>query len=125
MDIKTLIDNAEKIKDKANIKRTSITVKIPRFEELGFPEPLVTLEKPNSSTLLAMTERSDKFYLLSEAVINPDLSNKDVQKAFGVNNRLALLKKIFTEEELDDLLQHVGRLNLTQNRAVLISDIKN
>ena len=118
MDIKTLIDNAEKIKDKGNIKRTSITIKIPRFEELGFQEPFVILEKPNSSILLAMTERTDKFYLLSEAMINPDLSNKDVQKAFNVNNKLALLKKIFTEEELDDLLQHV-------DRAVLVSDIKN
>ena len=34
MDIKTLIDNAEKIKDKGNIKRTSLTVKIKRFEEI-------------------------------------------------------------------------------------------
>lgn len=125
MDIKELIDNAERIKDKSKIKRTSVKIKIPRFEELGFEEPFVTLEKPSSSILLAMTERSDKFYLLSEAIINPDLSNKEVQTVFKVNNKLALLKKIFTEEELDDLLQHVGRLNLTQNRAVLISDIKN
>ena len=58
-------------------------------------------------------------------MINPDLSNKDVQKAFSVNNKEALLKKIFTEEELDDLIMHVGKLNMTQNKAVLVSDIKN
>lgn len=125
MDIKTLIDNAEKIKDKGKIKRTSLTIKIKRFEELGFEDPTVVLEKPTSATILAALEKQSKYYQLSECMINPDLSNKDVQEAFKVNNKEALLKKIFTEEELDDLIMHVGKLNMTQNKAVLVSDIKN
>lgn len=125
MDIKTLIDNAEKIKNKSNIKRTSVKIRIERFAELGFEDPTVVLEKPTSTTILAALEKQSKYYQLSECMINPDLSNEDIQKAFKVNNKEALLKKIFTEEELDDLIMHVGKLNMTQNKAVLVGDIKN
>lgn len=125
MDIKTLIDNAEKIKDKSKIKRTSVTVKIQRFEDLNFEDPIVTLEKPNTTSILATSEKKEKYYLLSESMINPDLSNVEIQKAFNVNNKIALLKKIFTEEELDDLLMHLGKLNMSQNKAILVEDIKN
>lgn len=125
MDIKTLIDNAEKIKDKGKIKRTSIKVKIQRFEELGFKDPIVVLEKPTSTTILASLEQKNKYYQLAECMLEPNLSDKEIQKAFNVNNKVALLQVIFTEEELDDLVQHVGRLNLVQNKAVLVSDIKN
>lgn len=125
MDIKTLIDNAEKIKDKSKIKRTSVTVKIQRFEDLNFEDPIVTLEKPNTTSILATSEKKEKYYLLSESMKNPDLSNVEIQKAFNVNNKIALLKKIFTEEELDDLLMHLGKLNMSQNKAILVEDIKN
>lgn len=125
MDIKTLIDNAQKIKDRSNVKRTSVNVKIERFADLGFEDPIVILEKPTSTTILAALESKEKYYQLAECVKNIDLGNKDLQKTFKVNNKIALLKKIFTEEELDDLVQHIGRLNLVQNKAVLVSDIKN
>lgn len=125
MDIKTLIDNAEKIKDKSKIKRTFVTVKIQRFEDLKFEDPVVILEKPNTTSILAAPEKKEKYYLLSESMKSPDLSNVEIQKAFNVNNRIALLKKIFTEEELDDLIMHLGKLNMSQNKAILVEDIKN
>lgn len=125
MDIKELIDNAERIKDKSKIKRTSVKVKIPRFEELGFKDPFIVLEKPTSTTVLAAMENKEKYYQVAECIKNIDLSNKELQQTFNVNNKIALIKKIFTEEELDDLVAHVGKMMFVQSKAVLVSDIKN
>ena len=75
--------------------------------------------------IISAQEHNDNYYQLAECMINPDLNNKEFQKAFKVNNKSALLKKIFTEEELQDMLIHLGRITMTQSRAKLVADLKN
>ena len=124
MDIKQLIENAEGLKDKKET-RTKVILEIDRFKELGFEDCRVTLQKPTTSMLIAAQEHNDNYYQLSNCMINPDLHDKELQKAFKVNNASALLKKIFTEEELEDMLMHLGRMTMTQSRAKLVADLKN
>lgn len=124
MDIKQLIENAEELKDKKET-RTKVILEIPRFKELGFEDCRVTLQKPTTAMIISAQEHNDNYYQLAECMINPDLNNKEFQKAFKVNNKSALLKKIFTEEELQDMLIHLGRITMTQSRAKLVADLKN
>ncbi|MFR4478230.1 MAG: phage tail assembly chaperone [Fusobacterium sp.] len=124
MDIKQLIENAEELKNKKET-RTKIIIEIPRFKELGFEDCRVTLQKPTTAMIISAQEHSDNYYQLAECMVNPDLNNKEFQKAFKVNNKSALLKKIFTEEELQDMLIHLGRITMTQSRAKLVADLKN
>lgn len=124
MNIKNLIDNAEKIKNH-NEERTSIILSIPRFEKLGFDNTDVVITKPTLSSMIVAEEKQDRYFLLSESISNIDLGNKKLQKAFGVNNRLALLKKIFTEEELTEMLTQLGKLLTTQTKTKIVTDIKN
>lgn len=124
MDIKQLIENAEELKDKKET-RTKVILEIPRFKELGFEDCRVTLQKPTTAMIITAQEHNDNYYQLAECMINPDLNNKEFQKAFKVNNKSALLKKIFTEEELQDMLIHLGRITMTQSRAKLVADLKN
>ena len=107
MDIKQLIENAEGLKDKKET-RTKVILEIDRFKELGFEDCRVTLQKPTTSMLIAAQEHNDNYYQLSNCMINPDLHDKELQKAFKVNNASALLKKIFTEEELQLSLIHIS-----------------
>ena len=99
MDIKNLIHNAEKIKNKQDIKRTQKKVLIKRFLELGIDEPYVIFEKPTTPQILAIQEHKKEIYAISECMITPNMKDAELQKAFGVNNAEALVKKLFTEEE--------------------------
>lgn len=124
--IKNLIDNAEKIREQVKDDgKSKKVIKIARFEELGFDDCNVILEKPSTATILAAGEKNNEFYILSEIMIEPNLADKELQKAFGVNNKIALLKKIFTTEELTDLVMHVGELVQAKNKARLVDDLKN
>lgn len=124
MDIQKLIEQAEELKNKKET-RTKITLEIPRFKELGFEDFTVVLQKPTTTIMLSAQEHDDKYYQLCECMVNPNLSDVEVQKAFKVNNKTALLKKIFTEEEIEDMIMHLGRLTLTQTKAKSVADIKN
>lgn len=124
MELQELIRNADRVKNKDNIKKTSKKLLIPRFKELGFKDPYVVIEKPTIDILALSLEKQEKYFQLSECMVNPNLADTDVQKAFKVNNKVALLKKIFTEEELGDLVLHLGKLTSHQSKAIEV-DIKN
>ena len=55
----------------------------------------------------------------------PDISNKELQKAFKVNNKQALLKKMFTEDEIDEMNDILISLASTRTKTEIIDDIKN
>ena len=125
MNIKQLIENAERIKNKKDIKRTRKTVLIQRFKKMGLEDPFVILEKPTTIQMLGIQERRSESYGIAECMITPDLNDRELQKSFGVNNKEALLKKIFTEEELQDLSAIVGEMIVTKSQAQIVDDIKN
>lgn len=125
MELKQLIDNAEQIKNKDNIKKTRKVIKIKRFEQLGMDDPCVTLEKPGTTVLLLARKKESELYILSESMVSPDLGNKELQKAFGTKSREVLLKKIFTEEEIQDLMTYLGEMIEEKNTTRLEDDIKN
>lgn len=124
--LKKLIDNAQKIQEtRGKALRSKRTVTVKRLKALGCGG--VTIEKPFTTTLLAAQERKgDSLYTLSESITYPPLGDVELQKAYGVNNKKALLKKIFTEEEIGDLLAVCGNLinssNTIENK---VADIKN
>ncbi|MGL4865131.1 MAG: phage tail assembly chaperone [Cetobacterium sp.] len=124
--LKKLIDNAQKIQEtRGKAIRSKRTVIIKRLEVLGCGE--VTIEKPLTTTLIAASERKgDNLYTLTESITYPPLGDVALQKAYGVNNKKALLKKMFTEEEIGDLLGVCGNLinanNTIENK---VADIKN
>lgn len=124
--LKKLIDNAQKIQEtRVAAVRSKRSVVVKRLKELGCGE--VIIEKPLVTVLIGASQRGgDSLYTLSESMIFPVLDDKDLQKAYGVNNKKALLKKIFTEEELGDLIEVLG--NLINTNATLdkkVADIKN
>ena len=124
--LKKLIDNAQKIQEtRVKAVRSTRSVVVKRLEEIGCGE--VTIEKPLVTVLIAASQRGgDSLYTLSESMISPALDDKDLQKAYGVNNKRALLKKIFTEEELGDLIEVLGNLiNTTATIDKKVADIKN
>lgn len=125
--IENLIANASKIEaSKQGIKRTTKTLVIERLEELGIGE--IVIEKPTTNILLGAKERKGMdapFYTLTQSMISPDLGNLDLQKAFKVNNRVALLKKIFTNEEIEDLIAVAGSMVVEQNTLKPVLEIKN
>ena len=125
MNIKQLIDNAERIKNKKDIKRTRKTVLIQRFKKMGLDEPFVILEKPTTIQMLAIQERKSEAFGIAECIISPNLNDIELQKSYGVNNKEALLRKIFTEEELQDLSAIVGEMIVTKSQAQIVDDIKN
>lgn len=121
--LKKLIDNAEKISDKKAVVRTQRAYEIKRLSELGI-EPFI-IEKPKTTTLITARQKDgDSYYTIAESIVSPDLSNKDLQAAFKVNNKVALLKKMLTPEELDDLIMVAGELIQVKN-TVKVADIKN
>lgn len=124
--LKKLIDNAQRVQEtRAKAIRSTRTVVVKRLKEIGCGE--VTIEKPLVTVLIGANQRGgDSLYTLSESMTFPDLNNKELQQAYGVNNKRALLKKIFTEEELGDLIEVLG--NLINTNATLekkVADIKN
>ena len=58
-------------------------------------------------------------------MITPNMKDTELQKAFGVNNAEALVKKLFTEEELQDMSSILGEMMISRNKAQVIDDIKN
>ena len=58
-------------------------------------------------------------------MIMPDINNVELQKTFGVNNAEALVKKLFTEEEIQDMSSILGEMMISRNKAQVIDDIKN
>lgn len=125
MKIENLIHNAEKIKNKQDVKRTQKKVLIKRFLELGIDEPYVIFEKPTTPQILAIQEHKKEIYAISECMITPNMKDTELQKAFGVNNAEALVKKLFTEEELQDMSSILGEMITTREKAQIIDDIKN
>ncbi|WP_278572569.1 hypothetical protein [Fusobacterium ulcerans] len=124
MEIKALIDKAEILKNKKE-DRTNIKIEIYRFKKLGFNDPYVILERPTLTTVIAAQEHKSEYYQLCESMKTPDLSNKDLLKAFNVNNKTALLKKIFTDEEIQEMVLHLGKIVLETRKTKIIADIKN
>lgn len=125
MELKQLIDKAEDIAKKES-KRESKTIKIKRFEKLGIENPFVVIEKPTLTTIISSRERAgNNLYALSESMKYPDISNKELQKAFKVNNKQALLKKMFTEDEIDEMNDILISLASTRTKTEIIDDIKN
>ncbi len=121
--VETLIKNAEKIKEGKEIK--PFEIKINRFEEMGI-EGNIKVKKPDTSLLNSYIERNkDIKYLISECVIEPDLSNKELQSTFKVRNKKELVSKIFTEEEINDLDVAIGKIINKTRTASLVDDIKN
>ena len=125
MDIKTLIHNAEKIKNRENLKRTQKKVLIKRFLELEIDDPYVVFEKPTTAQILAIQEHKEDVYAIAECMITPNTNDIELQKAYGVNNAEALVRKLFTEEELQDMSSILGEMITTREKAQIIDDIKN
>lgn len=125
MKIENLIHNAEKIKNRENLKRTQKKVLIKRFLELGIEDPYIVFEKPTTAQILAIQDHKKEIYAISECMITPNVKDTELQKAFGVNNAEALVKKLFTEEELQDLSSILGEMIVARNKAQVIDDIKN
>ena len=125
MKIENLISNAEKIKNRQNIKRTQKKVLIKRFEELEIEEPYVIFEKPTTTQLLAIQQHKDDIYGIAECMVTPNVKDREFQKAFGVNNAEALVKKLFTDEEIQDMSSILGEMIITKSQAQIVDDIKN
>lgn len=125
MKIENLIHNAEKIKNRQDIKRTQKKVLIKRFLELGIEDPYIVFEKPTTAQILAIQDHKKEVYAISECMIIPNVKDIELQKAFGVNNAEALIKKLFTEEELQDLSSILGEMIVVRDKAQIIDDIKN
>lgn len=125
MKIENLIHNAERIKNKQDIKRTQKKVLIKRFEELQIDEPYVVFEKPTTAQILAIQDHKKDIYAISECIIIPNIKDMELQKAFGVNNAEALVKKLFTDEEIQDMSSILGEMITTREKAQIIDDIKN
>lgn len=125
MNIENLIHNAEKIKNRQNIKRTQKKVFIKRFAELELNEPYVIFEKPTTAQILAIQEHKKDTYAIAECMVVPNIHDVELQKAFGVNNSEALIKKLFTEEEIQDMSSILGEMITTREKAQVIDDIKN
>lgn len=125
MDIRQLIEKAEQIKNKKNVKTTSRKLKIKRLEALGVEECFVEIEKPGITKMKLIEEKQDAIFSLAECIITPDLSNEELLKAYGVNNREALLKKIFTEEEIRDMVSVLGSMMTKIHTVEIVTDIKN
>lgn len=125
MKIENLIHNAERIKNRQDIKRTQKKVLIKRFLELGIEDPYIVFEKPTTAQILAIQDHKKEVYAISECMITPNVKDTELQKAFGVNNAEALVKKLFTEEELQDLSSILGEMIVARDKAQVIDDIKN
>lgn len=125
MKIENLIHNAEKIKNRENLKRTQKKVLIKRFLELGIEDPYIVFEKPTTAQILAIQDHKKEIYAISECMITPNVKDTELQKAFGVNNAEALVKKLFTEEEIQDMSSILGEMMISRNKAQVIDDIKN
>lgn len=125
MKIENLISNAERIKNKTDIKRTQVKVLIKRFADLGIEDPYIILEKPTTSTLISASERKSEVYTLSESMVSPNIRDKELMSAYAVNNSEALIKKMFTDEEIQDMTAILGEMITQKNRAQIVNDIKN
>lgn len=124
--LKKLIDNAQKIQEsRKKAIRSTRAVEVKRLKELGCGD--IIIEKPLITVLIGASQRGgDSLYTLSESIVQPPLGDKELQKAYNVNNKKALLKQIFTEEELGDLTEVLGNLiNTTATIDKKVADIKN
>lgn len=121
--LEQLIKNAERLK--GNKKEKLYEIKINRFAEMGI-EGTVKLKRPDTVLLTSYAERkNDIHYLISESIVEPDLSNKELQEAFGAKTKIELVKRLFSSSEISDLDVLIGRI-IRENRSVtLVDDIKN
>lgn len=121
--LEQLIKNAEKLK--GNKKEKLHEIKINRFIDLGI-EGTVKIKRPDTVLLTSYAERkNDINYLISESVVEPDLSNNELQNAFGAKTKIELVKKLFTPSEISDLDVLIGRVIRENRAATLVDDLKN
>lgn len=124
--LEELIKNAEAVKNQPEEKLFEISVK--RFEEIGI-KGKVKIKKPDSVLIASYVERGNNSdYLLSESIVDPNLSDKKLQTAYGIKGAKAkedLLKKLFTPQERLDMDKCLSQIINKTKTVSLVDDIKN
>lgn len=122
-----LIRKAEEIQNKQKDKLFEI--KIDRFEKMGI-QSCIKVKRPDSALLTSFMERNqDSAYLLGECIIEPNMADENLMRAYNANSKKALVEKIFTNEEITDMDVIFGQI-IKDNKSVslvdkMADDIKN
>jgi len=123
--LEELIKNAEKILEKP--EETVFDLKIDRLAKLGIPN--FKIKRPDTVLMASYYERDNNIkYLISESIVEPNFSDKKLQKAFGATGAKAkeiLVEKIFSKDEINAIDVVIGNLLRSKRSASIVDDIKN
>lgn len=132
--IASLIAAADKVKESTKGKE-SVVVKVERLEELlGIGE--MELIIPNTEILMAaITTKNneniqsvqdlniDTDILVYRCLVEPDLSSKELRKAFGVNKNIDVMKALLKPHEITSIAEVLtGKM---KSSVSLVSKVKN
>lgn len=121
--IEDLIKNAEKIQEGSEEKLYN--VKLERFKNLGI-DGNIKFRKPDAVLLSSYVERDKNInYLISETLVDPDLNDSKLKKAYKALTKEDVVKKMFTQEEIQDLNLILGKIISTTRTLTLVDEIKN
>ena len=76
-----------------------------------------------------MERNQDSSYLLGECIIEPNMADENLMRAYNANSKKSLVEKIFTTEEITDMDVIFGQI-IKDNKSVslvdkMADDIKN
>ncbi|MGL5583384.1 MAG: phage tail assembly chaperone [Cetobacterium sp.] len=116
--IADVIANAAKLAESSKVKKTQL-LHSQRLENIigsgGIEVESVSnavlyegeYNKDNKDGMFFAGLYIDPTYVVSKAIISPELCTQDVRKAFGVKTNKELLKKIFSEDEITEIASAV------------------
>jgi hypothetical protein len=116
-----------------------LLVEISRFKEI-FENPYIEIEVPTIDLLAASMERAgrskntvvnfggesiDVDYLASNIIVSPDIGSERLRNSLGCKTKIETLRKLFTEDEIKEILDIAGN-HYGKNKPVrFVEEIKN
>ncbi|NFG59604.1 hypothetical protein FC778_13000 [Clostridium botulinum] len=127
LNIKDLLEN-KGILDEKNTEKTKV-LEIKSLKSIG--DGKITIKNIDDETFDRIGETSKTDYELNKnalynAVIEPNLKDKELQEGFGCKtNPIGIVRKLFTRAEIENISEEIGKLSGMYREKGLIKEIKN
>ena len=127
MNIKDLLENKRIIDEKKKKKTKTFNVK--SLEKIGDGKVIIRSiddEEYDAIDRSSKTEYEMNMNAVYRAVVEPDLRNAELHKAYEVmDNPVKIVRKIFSRAEVNNIANEIAKLSNMVQKKDLIKEVKN
>ena len=127
MDYKDLLSN-KRIIDEKNSQKTK-TFNVKSLEKIGDGKVIIRSiddEEYDAIDRSSKTEYEMNMNAVYRAVVEPDLRNAELHKAYEVmDNPVKIVRKIFSRAEVNNIANEIAKLSNMVQKKDLIKEVKN